>query len=558
MLAWLPLQVSAAQTGCRNLIELDAADLATFAFEGDPGSRAELPADARYRLGTISVVRQNVFEKPDNWLQELANRYHRRTREEVVLSVLPMTQGDRVNTRLLAEAERILRGKIYLYDARVIPRRLCGDVLDVYVVTRDVWTLMPKLSLARTGSENDVGFGINETNLLGSGQYVSLGYEKDKDRRGVTFAYGDPNVGHSRWALDLALVDNDDGERLAASLAHPFYALHSQRAMSVAVDDFRREEGLYYLGDEVWEYQADTRNVRTFVGWSPGLRGRAVHRLLLGWAHESYAFDLPADLTAAFPDLESPEREYSYPFIGYQRLKDHYDTRVNLDRVQRTEDVALGAQLRAELGYSAHGVGSGHHLVGRIRYSDASWLAEGQLLTFDAWLNGYYDLDDHEGENLELGGVLAYRYRHTDDWSLLVRAAAAGVRHPTLDQQLMLGGEVGLRGYPNRYQIGDRRFLVTVEERYYSRVYPLQMFRLGGAVFLDVGRAWYADEAPVWVPAERSADHFGVLGNVGVGLRLESTRTRGDQILHLDVAYPLRDGPGVRGVEVTLTAKATL
>jgi outer membrane protein assembly factor BamA len=84
------------------------------------------------------------------------------------------------------------------------------------------------------------------------------------------------------------------------------------------------------------------------------------------------------------------------------------------------------------------------------------------------------------------------------------------------------------------------------------------MFRLGGAVFLDVGRAWYEGEVPAWLPDDRDAGYYGVLSNVGVGLRLESTRTRGDRILHLDLGFPLRNGPDVRSVEVTLTAKQTL
>jgi hemolysin activation/secretion protein len=200
----------------------------------------------------------------------------------------------------------------------------------------------------------------------------------------------------------------------------------------------------------------------------------------------------------------------------------------------------------------------GDHLIGRLRYADAAWLTGRQLVTFEGWLDGYYDLDDHRGENLALEALVSYRYQHARAWSLLVRGSAGAARHATLDQQLLLGGEFGLRGYPNRYQIGDRRFLVTVEERYYSNLYPLRMFRLGAAAFLDVGRAWYQDEAPAWLPQERHGDHFGVLANAGLGLRMESTRTRGDVILHLDVAFPLRDGPGVRSVEVTFTAKQTL
>lgn len=552
-----PQPLLAAESGCRSLTELTVDSLETFQFEADTSPRSVLTADGDYRLADVEVVRQNVFEREENWLHRLANRYHALTDEEVVLNTLPVAEGDPVDVRLLSEAERILRSKVYLYDARLIPKRLCGDELDVMVVTRDVWTLMPQLSLARTGSENEAGIGINDTNVFGSGKSVSLAYEKDKDRRGIAFAFGDPNVAGSRWALDLAVVDNDDGERAAATLQYPFYALHVRRAFSVSVDHDRRDEGLFFLGDEVWEFQADTRTFRAFTGWSSGVRGRFVNRLLVGYAHEEYAFRLPAELEAAFPALEAPERDYSYPFVAFQRLEDDYRTLVNLDRVQRTEDVALGAQLYAELGYSAAG-GPHDHLVGRVRYSDGAWLNDRHLMSFSAWLDGFYDMDDNASENLTLGAVLSYRYQHAQNWSTLVRSSASAIRNQTLDQALLLGGEIGLRGYPNRYQIGDRRFLVTVEERYYSNVYPLRMFRLGGAVFLDVGRAWYDRDAPEWVPRDRGDDHFQVLANAGFGLRLESTRTRGDQIVHLDVAFPLRKGPNVRGVEVTLTAKASL
>ncbi len=549
----------AAGPACHSLTDLTAADLATFEFDSDDGSASTpLPANRSYRLGDIDVIRQNVFEQDGNWLQAVANRYHHRTREKVVLSVLPMATGDEVDQRLLAEAERILRAKVYLYDARVIPRRVCGDVLDIYVVTRDVWTLMPRLSLARTGGENDVGFGVNEANLLGGGQYVALGWDKDADRHGVSVAYGDPNLGHSRWALDVAAVKNNDGDRTTFRLRQPFYALDARRAWSLATDDFRRSEGLYFLGDEVWEYQADSRSLRAFTGFSGGLHGRWVDRVLFGYAYQDDRFDLPAAFSAAFPDLQLPARKYAYPFVAFQRIEDDFETRVNLDRVQRTEDVALGRQLYAELGYSPGATGRGDHLVARLTYADASWLAARHLLAIYAWLDGYYDLDDHSSENLELGGRLSYRYQHARAWSLLVEGSASVIRHPTLDRQLLLGGDVGLRGYPNRYQVGDRRFLVTVEERYYSNLYPFEMFRLGAAMFVDAGRAWYQGMAPAWVPGPRDGDQFDTLADAGVGLRLESTRTRGDRILHLDLAFPLRGGPNVRGVEVTLTARETL
>ncbi|MEQ8486191.1 MAG: hypothetical protein RIB46_17670 [Pseudomonadales bacterium] len=558
---WGPAAAAAAADGdCQVLHELDAEAAQTFQFEGELGHWEALIPRQDYRLRRIDVVRQNVFEREDMWLHRAANRYHVMTRERAILAALPVRPGERVDVRRLREAERILRAKAYLYDARVVPARVCdGDQLDVYVVTRDVWTLEPRISLDRAGGENEIGLGITDVNLLGLGKALTVSYEKDADRRGALLWYGDPNIGGSRWAMDLTLIDNDDGERAALSLRRPFYELDARYGMFFDVDHFDRDEGLYNLSRKFWEYQAESRVHRVAGGWSPGLEGRFVHRWLLGMGYEDHRFELPAAFTAAFPDAPPADRRFGYPFLAYQRIEDDFDTRMNLDRVQRTEDIALGQRIYAEFGYSSSATGGrGRHLIGRFRFADAAWLTPRQLLAFGAAVSGYYDLDDDRAENLEADAQVAYRYRHAGSWSLLVRGSITAARGQTFDRQLRVGGEEGLRGFPTRYQNGNRRFLVTIEERYYSNVYPLRMFRLGGAVFLDVGRAWYDGEVPAWLPDDRDAGYYGVLSNVGVGLRLESTRTRGDRILHLDLGFPLRNGPDVRSVEVTLTAKQTL
>jgi hypothetical protein len=555
---------AAAQENCRSLTRLDAQALQDYQFESDEAETDEtawtpLAEDERYRLGSINVVRQEVFETERNWLHRAANRLHVRTRENVVLSVLPMRSGDTVDARMLEEAERILRNRQYHYDARVIPKRLCGDVLDVYVVVRDVWTLEPRLSLQRSGGENDVGLGLGDSNVAGSGKAVALGFDRDEERRGWSLFVSDPNIRDSRWAAEALVVDNNDGERVAGTLARPFFGLDTRWALALSGDHFSRRDNLFFQGQEVWEYDAETRFVRASAGWSGGLSNRFVNRLLVGYALEDYQFDLLPGFVAAFPDSSLPDRRFGYPFVAFQSIEDRFDKRVNLDRVQRTEDIPLGRQMRAELGYSSPLTGGdGKFLVGRASFSDGSWLSPDELLALEASLSGYYDVDGGRSENLRADLAVSYRRQHAPRWSLLARAVASMAHRQTLDQQLLLGGEFGLRGYPNRYQVGDRRFLVTLEERFYSNIYPLQMFRLGGAVFLDAGRAWYAGAAPDWLPDDRSGPGFGLLANAGFGLRLESTRTRGDRILHLDVAFPLRDGPEVRGVEVTLVAKQTL
>jgi hypothetical protein len=547
-----------AEGECRLLHDPDELDLEALQFEEAPDFFEPLSPDVRYRLREVEFVRQNIFEAERTWLERTANRYNVTTRENVVMSLLPMEPGDPVDVRLLGEAERLLRRKAYLYDARVVPWRLCGDALDVVVVTRDVWTLDPQLNLARSGGENEVSIGISDSNLLGTGKALGVGYQRDVDRRGINLDYSDPNIGDSRWMLDLSLVDNDDGERLAAAINYPFYSLNTRRAFALSADHFTRDEGLYFLGDEAWTYGAETRNLRIAGGWSAGLRDGYVTRYLVGYAFEEYRFAFPEAFVTAFPDAPQPDRRFGYPFIAVERIEDHFDRRVNVDRIQQTEDLALGSRIYAELGYSSGATGGDDSsLLWQVTFDDAAWLTENQLVAFGAGFSGHYGLSDGKARNVRIDAQAAYRWRHAEQWSLLVRGSATLARNQTLDTQLLAGGEQGLRGYPNRFQAGDRRFLLTIEERYYSELYPFNLFRLGGAVFLDVGRSWYGRGAPDWIPDDRRGEEFGVLGNVGFGLRAESTRTRRDRVLHLDLSFPLRDGPGV-GREITLSAKQTL
>ena len=92
--------------------------------------------------------------------------------------------------------------------------------------------------------------------------------------------------------------------------------------------------------------------------------------------------------------------------------------------------------------------------------------------------------------------------------------------------------------------------MFSIEERYFSDLYLFNIFRVGAAAFVDVGRAWF--------PGDSSSGEYGVLADVGVGLRLESTRTQSGRIHHLDFAFPLQGGEHVDGFLVVLTVKESL
>ena len=535
---------SAADDDCPPL--LDYTTLATTAIEDIVGT--PLHTETRYRIRNITVIRQNVFNPDDpaenNAAFRFANRWHANTREGVVRELLLFREGDAVTGNVVAESERLLRAKSYLYDARIVANRVCvgsGDGLseaDLVVVTRDVWSLSPELSVTRTGGEHRVQVGVSEINLAGSGAHLDFTVFDNPDREGVSLSYEDANLGTSRVGFKLRYDDTDDGDRVEARIGQPFYAFDARRAWHVGYHRAKTLQGLYDAGERVDEFGRDYRLAQIWTGWSQGRQDGWVNRLSTGVTLDDWRL-MPAEGS----DLVLTSRKFLYPWVSFQRIQDEYAQTRNVDRVQTTEDVYLGRQYDTLLGYSPRGDG---HIVASAEFRDGLQRGDSGILRYGLRASGYWNTTDRRAENVVARAWARYRHRQSPRLAMILDAETTLTDGLTTDQQVLVGGSSGLRGYPNRYQAGTRQFRLSAEERYYTDLYPLRVLRVALAGFVDVGRAW------------SSAHDNDTLVNAGVGLRLESTRTNRSLVYHVDVAFPVVDGPGVRGVEVTLTSKRSL
>ncbi|MFY9822846.1 MAG: hypothetical protein WAM82_15805, partial [Thermoanaerobaculia bacterium] len=166
-----------------------------------------------------------------------------------------------------------------------------------------------------------------------------------------------------------------------------------------------------------------------------------------------------------------------------------------------------------------------------------------------------------DAENLVAGGRLRWYARDFGD-NVFYGSLGADLAH-RLDgeDQLLLGGDSGLRGYPLRYQAGDRRVLFTVEQRFFSDREVFHLIHPGAAIFFDAGRAWFVDAAvnkleQFFQDAQNA--NGKVLRDVGVGLRLGSSRSARGAVVHLDVAFPLdRAGANIKSVQWLVSTRDT-
>jgi hypothetical protein len=484
----------------------------------------------------IHILNKSLFDpsKPgeNKLLFRMANRMHRTTLPAVIQQQILLQPGKPFSVEALKESERILRANPYLYEAAIRPVAAGDGQVDLEVETRDVWTLRAGVSYSRLGGENLYGFNVEDSNFLGTGKEVTLLRVSGIDRTSDVFRFRDPNLAGSRTRLELSYADNSDGGRKRVELERPFYSLDTRWASGMRVMFDKRVEPLYDEGFKFQEFTHEQEFAEVYLGFSPGLSRNGAHRWRVGYTYDHQMFGPFGGLDS---DSLIPEnRELSFVWVGYEFIEDGFITERGLDRLQTTEDLNLGTQFHWRLGYSSPTFGADKARMVLDSAWTTGWRPSPRQLLLGSARGAMRR--GHETENMQIGATLDYYARDFRENVFYVGFHGDLVDKPDLENQLLLGGDSGLRGYPIRFQAGDRRWLATVEQRFFSDLEFFHLLHFGAAVFFDVGRAWYNNPPPGLVVEKDT------LRDAGLGLRIGSSRSSKAAMIHLDVAFPL-DGP---------------
>ena len=523
--------------------EREAADAAN-------ARRFEALEAAGARIGEVHIVVDNIFDtddpREDKLLYRWANALHIRTRPQVIRHALPFKRGDAVSALRMAEAERLLRSNRYLYDVRIQPLEERDGVVDIEVRTRDTWSLDPGFSAGRSGGVNSSGWRLREYNLLGTGVSLGFGRSNSVDRSSSEFTLSADRVFGSRANIDLSTARNSDGRRDAASIVRPFYALDSRWTAGVTLLHDDRVDDVYRAGKTVSEFRHRLRQAELFAGWSAGRVDGWVQRYTLGLSSSDDRY-APEPGQVAPPLLPDDERLVG-PFLRYDLIEERVERLHNRNQMERPEFFSMGLLASLGLGWAGRGFGASRDaLLYSATLSRGFEPAPGQTLTLSGSINGR--LAGGRLERQTVGAQAQYFLPQTPRWLFYAAASAEVLSRPQPTQTLLLGGDSGLRGYPLRYQDGQRRVLLTVEERFFTDIYLWRLFRVGGALFADAGRAWGGNASNLADP--------GWLGDVGAGLRIVSTRTSFGNVLHIDIARPLRPRGDVKSLQFLVRTKVS-
>lgn len=522
---------------------------------GEPAPDEVIPSFAELQeagavIGEIHVVTDNIFDlddpKENNFLFRSLNTLHIRTRPRVIERMLLFRTGEPLSARLIDESERLLRSSNYLYDVSIRPVAWHDGTVDIEVRTRDTWTLDPGLSFTRSGGKNSSGIALEENNLLGTGTSVGISRKSDVDRTGTEFSIHNDHILGGWTEVNYSYASLDDGQKQSFGLSRPFYALDTRWAAGVLASQDDRIDSVYTGGNIIGQYRHKQDVAEVYGGWSKGLvRGRA-RRYSVGLTYQDDAYGLDPALT---PPPQTPaDSTLIGPFLRYEVLEDKFEKLKNKNQIQRAEYILTGFSASFQLGHAFTGLGSTRNLwMYSGKLGNGYDFADGQIVLVSAAFSGQYG--EGRGEREAVGGAMHY-YRPQGRRTLFYAAASVDALHnPEIGDLLLLGGDSGLRGYPLRYQSGERRALLTLEQRLYTDWYPFRLIRVGGAVFFDTGRAWGGDVQNTANP--------GWLSDIGFGLRLLSARSSSGVVWHADVAFPLNPDPAIDSVQFLLKSRVS-
>ncbi|MFW5970029.1 MAG: hypothetical protein ACOCP9_05270 [Halofilum sp. (in: g-proteobacteria)] len=497
-----------------------------------PGQRQWRRLEAEdYRFGKLRIEVRNVYVGADlAWYQQLANTLHAETDPDAVRDLLTIRPGERVTAARVYEAERVLRRQPFFTDARILPTGCEGDRVAADVRVRDAWTLQLDVGFGSAGGESESSAGFQDENFLGTGKGVLLDWSDDSERTTLEFGYEDPSLFGTQWTLGLSHSELSDGRSDAVALGYPFRRSGQPWGFRAEVDDGRTELDFEADSRTAYEVEVESQEADIELRRLTSLDPDGGWRAGLGWQRD-YADYGP--LQERESGLRSPprltDRRLQGPYLSLERFSTRFRSFRNLRAIGKNEDYALGFRGRVAGGRYVDGASSDNPWFFDIDIDHGLPVGAQDLLLTRLDLSGRYR--DDGGEEAWYRSAGADYYHRTSSHNTIVLHGEYDWRDDAdPEDELYLGGFDGMLAYPDRFRVGDRRWLLHLENRYVSDTVLFDTIQVGYTGWLEAGNSRGLDGR--W--GEPLAD-------AGVGLRLGSLRSSFGSVTYLTLGFPLVD-----------------
>ena len=457
-----------------------------------------------------------------------------RTKAYVIKQELLFEVGDVYIQDDELESERILRRKPYLGSAEILATRDPEtNLILIDVEVTDLWTFFPALDVPAF-SKDKTGFlvALSDSNVLGSGDSARLRYQQIREegedpRHLISGLYRVFRLFDSHWEFDGVYTQKREGISWEASLKRPLYSLQTRWSAEFTAAESMDEIRWYEQGLKTAVFTRSRQSESGQVIRSFGNRRRQT-QLALWMVSERAHFDEIEKLPSSTANFQDRNTKMIGVSLGHRKVN-FIRTRF-LNKMGRVEDIGVGYGYGVSIGRASPFYGADRRETRVSLFLNASQAYQDLL-----FVNGRTGVTTrfiaHEEEDSVFqASIKAVRKNLFLRQTLAARISAEMQFGLEGEQQVLLGGNSGLRGYDPRQFSGTKRIHLNLESR--TILWEHSLIVVGSAIFADVGYIWVGDTSDIGIPRR----------SVGFGLRLGLPKLSGSRVYRADLAYPL-DGP---------------
>jgi len=497
-------------------------------------------------ISRIDVRVYDVFDtanpNENHWLARAANFVHITTRPKIIRQSLLFKEGDAVDAALIHETERLLRDLPYVRDAQITPSVAPDGSIAASVAVHDAWSLKGGLRFNSVGGQNAWRIRVDEVNALGFGKQVLLSHEQDFERITDEILYRDPLLFGSRWTFEGGYSKLSDGESSLLDLERPFFRLSASWSADANAARQNYREKIYDDTDTVYEFPTTDEHVTLFYHWLVRYEDRTAWRIGAELYSQQNSYGKPTVYKPGqvpLPDLSYRRFRGALFYMGVSQ--DRFKTYTNLQGIGRTEDYNLGWDAELKVGPFPTALGSttsAWGFAGTFKKGYAPAPESLFVFTGEAHLR-----KESQGFQDVFSDTQATFYNQSLPWQTLA-ANLDVVWGQRLDPEdvTYIGGSDGLRGYPNYFRVGDRRWVASFEDRIVTPWNLWGIVQIGFVAYADAGAIrWY-----------HTGDWTRTYADAGAGLRVGNLKSAFGSVVILSVAVPLVREPGVDSYQIVV------
>jgi hypothetical protein len=439
----------------------------------------------------------DTSKRINNRLTKLANTFHKRTREPVILNNLFFRANENLSPYVMSDNERHLRDLDFIQDAKFEIKPVGSDSVDITVITKDVLSLGGGIDFY--GPES-VGLTLKEDNLYGSGDRLEVqtlfdmkreekfGYGAGFIKRNIGGSFIDASAGYFNFekAFNNGKKEEQEGFlRMFKPLANRFM----QWTYGAVLESHQTRN--YYHNDSVYQY--DMKYKYTIAdgwgGWNmdaddikDGAYNDKLRRLISVRVLQQNFSDKP---------LQYADK-YFYQYAnqtavlgGFGIFRQNFYKSQYMYGFGRNEDVPEGIEASATAGWTKKN--NINRLYAALDLQRYYFTANEHYFYFTIKLGSYFH--HHQLEDVNLLGSVDYfsRLHQLNQWKQrsFLGLSVAKQYNRELDGPVIIESKFGFREFKNNGQGGDFRVSIKGESVFYSP-WSLFLFRFAPFVFSNV------------------------------------------------------------------------